>query len=78
MVLVDQPGPNSWPIVGATWAIFYKNPPDKAASARALKFFKWAYENGSAASASLDYVSLPDNAVKAVEDSWKQIQGSGM
>jgi phosphate transport system substrate-binding protein len=78
MVLVDQPGANAWPITGATWAIMYKNPPDKAASANALNFFKWAYENGDAAAASLDYVALPDNAVKAIETSWKQIQGSGM
>lgn len=78
MVLVDQPGPDAWPITGATWVIMYKNPSDKAASADALKFFKWAYENGDAAATSLDYVALPDNAVKAIEASWKQIQGSGM
>jgi phosphate transport system substrate-binding protein len=78
MVLVDQPGPNAWPITGATWVIVYKNPPDKAATANALKFFKWAYENGDAAATSLDYVALPDNAVKAIETSWKSIQGSGM
>jgi phosphate transport system substrate-binding protein len=77
MVLVDQPGRQAWPITGATWAIFYKNPSDKAAAAEALKFFKWAYANGEPMAASLDYVALPDNAVKAVEASWKQIQGSG-
>jgi hypothetical protein len=26
----------------------------------------------------LGYVPLPDNAVRAIEASWKQIQGSGM
>jgi len=78
MVLVDQPGANAWPIVGATWVIVYKNPPDKAATASALKFFKWSYENGDAAAKSLDYVALPPNAVKAIEASWKNIQGSGM
>jgi phosphate transport system substrate-binding protein len=78
MVLVDQPGPNAWPITGATWVIVYKNPTDKAATASALKFFKWAYENGDAEATSLDYVALPANAVKAIEASWKQIQGSGM
>jgi phosphate transport system substrate-binding protein len=78
MVLVDQPGADAWPITGATWAIFYKNPLDKTASANALKFFKWAYENGGAAATSLDYVALPENAVKAIEASWKSIQGSGM
>jgi len=56
----------------------YKNPPDKVATASALKFFRWAYESDDAAAASLDYVALPDNAVKAIETSWKSIQGSGM
>ena len=27
---------------------------------------------------SLDYVPLPDSAVKAIEASWKQVKGSGM
>jgi len=78
MVLVNQPGDNAWPITGATWAIMYKNPRDKAASAEALKFFKWAYENGDKEATSLQYVPLPENAVKAIEASWKGIAGSGM
>jgi phosphate transport system substrate-binding protein len=78
MVLVDQPGLMAWPITGATWAIVHKNPSDKAAMAEALKFFKYAYEHGDKDAISLQYVPLPDNAVKAVEASWKGIQGSGM
>jgi phosphate transport system substrate-binding protein len=78
MVLVNQPGDNAWPITGATWAIMYKNPRDKAASADALKFFKWAYEQGDKEATALQYVPLPDNAVKAIMASWKSIQGSGM
>jgi phosphate transport system substrate-binding protein len=78
MVLVDQPGPNAWPITGATWVIVHKNPSDKAAMAEALKFFKYAYENGDKDAISLQYVPLPDNAVKAIMASWKGIQGSGM
>ena len=78
MVLVNQAGDNAWPITGATWAIMYKNPRDKAASAEALKFFKWAYENGDKEAISLQYVPLPENAVKAIEASWKGIAGSGL
>jgi len=78
MVLVDQGGPEAWPITGATWVIVYKNPSDKAATAEALKFFKWAYASGDAMASSLDYVPLPDNAVNSIEASWKKIEGSGM
>jgi phosphate transport system substrate-binding protein len=56
----------------------YKNPSDPAASAEALKFFKWAYANGDDMALKLDYVPLPQNAVDAIQASWKQIQGSGM
>lgn len=77
MDLVDQSGPQAWPITGATWVIVYKKPSDPAATAEALKFFKWAYANGDSMASSLDYVPLPDNAVHAIEASWKQIEGSG-
>jgi phosphate transport system substrate-binding protein len=78
MVLVDQAGANAWPITGATWVIMYKKPVSAADSNKALAFFKWAYANGEKSAAELQYVALPDNAVKAVEASWKQIEGSGM
>src|SRR6266516_4250122 len=38
VVLTDQPGAGSWPIVGATFILIYKQPPDPAAAAQALKF----------------------------------------
>ncbi len=78
IILVDQPGAQSWPITATTYILMYKNPSDPAASAEALKFFKWAYANGDNAALGLDYVPLPKNAVEAIEASWKQISGSGM
>ena len=50
----------------------------QAATADALKFFQWGFEKGDQLALGLDYVPLPDNAVKAIEASWKGIQGSGM
>jgi phosphate transport system substrate-binding protein len=78
VILTDASGKDSWPIAGATFILMYKNPSDPAASAAALKFFKWAYANGDDMARSLDYVPLPDTAVSAIENSWKQVQGSGM
>jgi phosphate transport system substrate-binding protein len=78
VILVDEPGADSWPITATTYIIMYKQPVDPAASAATLKFFKWAYANGDDMAKSLVYVPLPDNAVQAIEGSWKQIQGSGM
>ena len=78
IILVDQPGADTWPITATTYIIMYKQPSDPAASAEVLKFFKWAYANGDDMARSLVYVPLPDNAVQAIQGSWKQIQGSGM
>ena len=78
ILFLDSPGPNAWPIAATTFVLVYKNPTDKAATAEALKFFKWSFEKGDQEALSLDYVPLPDNAVKAIETSWKGIQGSGM
>jgi phosphate transport system substrate-binding protein len=78
VLFLDQPGANAWPITATTFVLVYKQPSDQAATAASLKFFKWAFQNGGTAAVSLDYVPLPDNAVQAIEASWKGIQGSGM
>ncbi|HTP76601.1 MAG TPA: phosphate ABC transporter substrate-binding protein PstS [Rhizomicrobium sp.] len=78
IILVDQPGADSWPITATTYIIMYKQPSDPAASASALKFFKWAYANGGDMAKTLVYVPLPQNAVQSIEASWRQIEGSGM
>jgi phosphate transport system substrate-binding protein len=78
ILFLDQPGAASWPITATTFALVYKQPADAAATADALKFFKWGFEKGDQLALGLDYVPLPDNAVKSIEASWKGIQGSGM
>ena len=78
VLFLDSPGAQSWPISATTFVLVYKNPADPKATAEALKFFRWGFEKGDQMATSLDYVPLPDNAVKAIEASWKGIQGSGM
>jgi phosphate transport system substrate-binding protein len=77
IILVDQPGANSWPITATTYILVYKQPSDVAGTTETLKFFKWAYANGGNMALSLDYVPLPPNAVQAIEASWKDIQVPG-
>ena len=78
VLFLDSPGAGSWPITATTFVLVYKQPPDPAATAEALKFFKWGFEKGQDLALGLDYIPLPDNATKAIEASWKGIQGSGM
>jgi phosphate transport system substrate-binding protein len=70
VILTDQPGDASWPITAATFILMHKTPADKAASAEAVKFFKWAFEKGGKAAEELDYIPMPEPVVKLIEKTW--------
>jgi phosphate transport system substrate-binding protein len=70
VILTDEPGAQSWPIAGATFILVPKQPPDAEAAAEALKFFAWAYANGSQMAEALDYVPMPANVVAAIKKMW--------
>lgn len=73
--LVNQKGATSWPITGASFALMYKQPADKAASAEAIKYFDWAFKNGKKQALELDYVPLPDALTAQIASKvWSQIQ----
>lgn len=74
-LLTDQPGPDSWPIAGATFVLVYKQPQDQAATREALKFFQWAYQSGDGMAAGLDYVAFPAPVKQKIIASWSQVQG---
>jgi phosphate transport system substrate-binding protein len=78
LILANQPGKDSWPMTASTWALVYKNQ-DKAETGKdVLKFFDYALKDGQESAASLDYVPMPDNVVKLIEDSWsKEIKADG-
>ncbi len=71
VVLTNQPGKASWPITGASYILVHKSQADAAKGKEVLKFFDWAYKNGDAAAAELDYVPMPDSVVKLVQDAWR-------
>lgn len=70
VILTDQPGEASWPIAAATFILMYKEPVDKAASAEAIKFFKWSFEKGGRMAEELDYIPMPESVVKQIEKTW--------
>lgn len=74
--LNNQPGAGSWPITSATFILMYKKSEKPEQSAEVLKFFNWALTKGQKMALELDYVPLPDNAVKAIIKSWSDIKGS--
>ena len=70
MVLVDQPGKDSWPITGASFILIQKNQPDPAKARAMLGFFDWCYKHGANVAKSLYYVPMPMNVVDMVEETW--------
>jgi phosphate transport system substrate-binding protein len=72
LMLTEQAGEKSWPITGATFILVYKKQ-DKPETAReVLKFFDWAYHHGDKMAEELDYIPMPANVVKLVEETWKK------
>ncbi|WP_315725377.1 MULTISPECIES: phosphate ABC transporter substrate-binding protein PstS [unclassified Bradyrhizobium] len=70
VILANQPGDKSWPMTAATFILMHKEPTDKAASAEAIKFFKWSFEKGGKMAEDLDYIPMPDSVVKLIEKTW--------
>jgi phosphate transport system substrate-binding protein len=77
VLLINQPGVKAWPISGATFILMYKNQENAAKGAQVLKFFDWAYKNGDATAAKLDYVPLPLAVKNMMRKQWLQIQSGG-
>jgi len=72
MVLTNQPGPDSWPITGASFILMRLVQRDGDKARQVLRFFDWCYQNGEAAAVSLDYVPMPGKVAAMVRESWKQ------
>ena len=62
--LTNEPGANSWPIVGASFVLVPTNAPS---SRNAVEFFAWTQTSGAQIADDLDYVALPADAVKLVQ-----------
>ena len=70
--VIDQAGPESWPIVAPTFILLPTNPTDAARSANVRRFFDWAFTNGSQLASDLEYIPLPESVHNAVRASWRQ------
>jgi len=76
LLLTNQPGKDSWPITGATFILLHKQQSKPEVAREVINFFDWAYLNGGKLADDLDYVPMPENVVKLVEQSWQQIKGA--
>jgi phosphate transport system substrate-binding protein len=75
LILTDQPGDKTWPITATTYMLLRKDAP-AGQNAAMLKFLDWCLKEGQALAKAVDYVPLPANVVKQIEQSWAdQLRG---
>lgn len=70
VILTDQKGKDSWPITGVSYIIMHRQQADPLVGRAVLKFFSWAFNNGSQMATDLDYVPLPKDVVSMIRVEW--------
>jgi phosphate transport system substrate-binding protein len=78
VVLTDQAGDKAWPITGASFILVHAKQEKPESGREVLRFFEWAFRNGGAMAAELDYVPMPEAVVKQIQAAWKGVKdGAG-
>lgn len=65
--LINQPGADAWPLAATTYVLFRRADLGKETSQKALLFFRYSLNQGSADARALLYVPLPDAVRVQVE-----------
>jgi phosphate transport system substrate-binding protein len=69
--LIDEQGETSWPIVSPTFILLPKNPTDAERSRNVMKFFDWAFKNGTKLAQELEYIPLPQMVQDTIRAAWQ-------
>jgi len=64
--MTNAPGPDAYPIAGATWILVYQEQKDPAKGKKLVEFLKWALTKGEGMAAALDYAPLPESVQQRV------------
>lgn len=77
LLIANQPGPKTWPISASSFILAYKVQAAPEKGKAVLDFFDWSFRNGQSMADALDYVPIPENVYKLIEDVWsQQIKGA--
>lgn len=74
--LTDLPGEQTWPITGASYAVLQTRVSRNTLGA-ALRFFSWAYSNGTQQAQELGYVPIPPTVAAHARATWAAALGGG-
>ncbi len=78
VVLVDQPGADSWPITGASFILVQKSQADAAIAKQMFDWFDWNYTSGASAATALDYVPIPASVYTLIQKQvWPTVTANG-
>lgn len=69
--LVDQPGPNSWPLMAASYVLLRKTESHPGHSLAVLKFFHWVFINGDPMAKQLNYYPIPEKLKMLIKKQWE-------
>ena len=72
-LLVQQPGKQTWPITGATFALIYKQQQKRLTAIEMLRFFDWSYGAGARLADELQYVPMPKDVAQMIESAWAEV-----
>jgi hypothetical protein len=72
LLLTWQTGKDAWPATGASFILMHKQQADALTGRAILKFFDWSYKNGGQMSTELEYVHMPVDVIKLVQENWKK------
>lgn len=78
---VNQKGAESWPILAVSYMMVNRSPKNVGDAEELLNFCRWVYINGGKLAEQLNYLSVPDSAVAAVESYWQSaisLPGTGV
>jgi phosphate transport system substrate-binding protein len=72
--IVNAPGAEAYPISSFTWLLVYQRQADAAKGKQLIDFMRWAFSEGEASAAALDYAPLPDLVGKQLLERLASIQ----
>jgi phosphate transport system substrate-binding protein len=75
--IVNSPSPDAYPISGLTYLLIYKEMPDAAKGKAIAEFLQWAMTEGEAMAEPLSYAKLPDNIIKANQETLAKLTSGG-
>jgi phosphate transport system substrate-binding protein len=71
LVLTNAPGETAYPITATTFVLMQKRPTSPERSTATLDFLRWSLESGRSQAEILNYVPLPANLVRQIDEYWQ-------